>query len=185
MDWNDLRYLLAVHRCGSLARAAAQLGVTKATVSRRLAALEESIGVAVVERTPEGMTVTPAGMAAVNAAATMEAAAARVRDDVAGAASEHVTGIVRLTIAPWLAERLVIPAVPRLREAHPQLDLRVNTTHELVDIGARDADLALSQRSTLVGCTRVQARWRARRLCIRVATVSRAPRHAGRTRRPS
>ena len=44
MDWNDLRYLLAVHRHGSLARAAKELKVTKATASRRLAALEKALG---------------------------------------------------------------------------------------------------------------------------------------------
>jgi DNA-binding transcriptional LysR family regulator len=50
---------------------------------------------------------------------------------------------VKLTLAPWLAERLVIPAIRRLRAAYPRLDLRIVTSHELVDISARDADLAL------------------------------------------
>ena len=143
MDWNDLRYLLAIHRCGSLARAAASLGVTKATVSRRIAALETVLGKSIVDRTPEGMTVTSAGMAAVRAAEAMDAAAARVRDDIATAAEERVDGTVKLTLAPWLAERLVIPAVPRLRAAFPHLDLRIITSHDLVDIAARDADVAL------------------------------------------
>jgi len=143
MDWNDLRYLLAIHRCGSLARAAASLGVTKATVSRRIAALETVLGKSIVDRTPEGMSVTSAGMAAVRAAEAMDAAAARVRDDIATAAAERVDGTVKLTLAPWLAERLVIPAVPRLRAAFPHLDLRIMTSHDLVDIAAREADVAL------------------------------------------
>jgi DNA-binding transcriptional LysR family regulator len=143
MDWNDLRYLLAVHRHGSLARAATALGVTKPTVSRRVAALEEAIGAGLVTRDPEGMTLTAAGLAAVRAAETMEAAAARIRDDVAAAGDDEVSGTIRFSAAPWLAERLVIPAIPRLREAYPRLDLRIQATHALVDIAARDADLAL------------------------------------------
>lgn len=143
MDWNDLRYLLAVHRSGSLARAAAALGVTKATVSRRLAALEDAVGARLADRTPEGMVVTAAGLAAVRAAEAMDAAAVRVRDQIAGSAADPVAGVVRLTAAPWLAERLVIPALPRLRQAHPRLDLRLQTGHELVDIAGRGADLAL------------------------------------------
>ena len=103
MDWNDLRYLLAVHRAGSLARAAASLGVTKATASRRLAELEDALGVALVDRAPEGMTVTAAGLAVVRAAEVMDAAASRIRDDLAVAADDEVVGVVRLTIAPWLA----------------------------------------------------------------------------------
>ena len=158
MDWNDLRYLLAIHRSGSLARAAAAIGVTKATVSRRIAALEESFDARLVDRTPEGMTVTAAGLAAVRAAEVMEAAAARVRDDVAVSAEEVVAGTVRFTAAPWLAERLVIPAIPRLRAAYPQLDLRIQTTHTLVDVAAREADLALRNVSPASGplvCARV------------------------------
>ena len=53
--WNDLRYLLAVHRHGSLARAAKELKVTKATASRRLDALEKSLGTPLVERKPAGL----------------------------------------------------------------------------------------------------------------------------------
>lgn len=143
MDWNDLRYLLAVHRAGSLARAAASLGVTKATVSRRIAALEEALGNPLVDRTPDGMTITNLGLAAIRAAEAMDAAAARVRDDIATAADERVDGTVRFTLAPWLAERLVIPAVQRMRIAFPHLDLRIITSHDLLDIAAREADLAL------------------------------------------
>lgn len=143
MDWNDLRYLLAVHRAGSLARAATSLGVTKATVSRRISALEEALGHPLVDRTPDGMTITTLGLAAVRAAEIMDAAAARVRDDIATAAEDRVDGTVKFTLAPWLAERLVIPAVPRMRAAFPHLDLRIITSHDLVDIAARDADLAL------------------------------------------
>lgn len=158
MDWNDLRYLLAVHRCGSLARAATHLGVTKATVSRRLAALEDALGTSIVDRTPDGMTVTAAGLAAVRAAEAMDAAAVRVRDDVAAASGDTVDGTVKLTLAPWLAERLIIPAVPRLRIEHPNLDLRIVTSHDIVDIAARDADLALRNVRPTTGalvCRRV------------------------------
>src|SRR5262249_44207625 len=59
---------------------------------------------------------------------------------------------------PWLAERLVIPAVPRLRAAHPKLDLRIVASHDLVDVAARDADLALRNVRPTTGalvCTRV------------------------------
>lgn len=158
MDWNDLRYLLAIHRCGSLARAATHLGVTKATVSRRIAALEEALGCSIVERTPEGMLVTAAGLPAVRAAEAMDAAAARVRDDVAAAASDEVEGVIKFTLPPWLAERLVIPAVPRIRAAYPRLDLRIVTSHDIVDIAARDADLALRNVRPTAGalvCSRV------------------------------
>ena len=68
MDWNDLRYLLAVHEGGSLAAAARKLRVDAATVGRRLAALERSVGVRLLEKAPGGMRLTVAGEQAVQAA---------------------------------------------------------------------------------------------------------------------
>jgi DNA-binding transcriptional LysR family regulator len=56
---------------------------------------------------------------------------------------DRAAGVVKLTAPPWLAERLIIPAVPAFRDKYPELELRVHTSHEIVDIAARDADLAL------------------------------------------
>ncbi|HVV86860.1 MAG TPA: LysR family transcriptional regulator [Kofleriaceae bacterium] len=158
MDWNDLRYLLAVHRHGSLARAAAALGVTKATVSRRVAALEEAVGTGLVERLPDGMTLTAAGVTAARAAEAIEATVARAADELSGGGDDAVAGTVRLTVAPWLAELLIIPAVARLRHLHPRLDLRLDGSHALVDVAAREADLALRNVRPTAGalvCARV------------------------------
>ncbi len=142
MDWNDLRYVLAVHRLGSLARAAAELGVTKATASRRIAALEEALGAAVVDRQSSGMVLTDLGRLAVRAAEQMDSAA-RVLDGETRARAEDASGVVRLTTPPWIAERLLIPALPTLRGRHPELELRLLGTHELLDVAKRAADVAL------------------------------------------
>ncbi|MBX7083941.1 MAG: LysR family transcriptional regulator [Nannocystaceae bacterium] len=142
VDWNDLRYLLAVDRRGSLARAAAELGVTKATVSRRIDALEEALGTTLVERGASGWTLAEAGRRVVRTATEVEAACLAMERDLARA-DERVEGVVRLTAPPWIAERLVIPAMPRLLARHRALDLRVLGSHELLDLVGRAADLAL------------------------------------------
>lgn len=117
--------------------------MTKATVSRRITALEESLATELVVRGAEGMTVTNAGLATVRVAEAMEASAAHLRDGIASATDAQVEGVVKFTLAPWLSERLFIPAVSRLREAFPKLDLRVVSSHDVVDVAAHDADLAL------------------------------------------
>jgi DNA-binding transcriptional LysR family regulator len=61
LDWNDVRFFLALARARTLAKAAIALGVDQTTVGRRIAALERRLGVAVFERTPLGLDVTPAG----------------------------------------------------------------------------------------------------------------------------
>jgi DNA-binding transcriptional LysR family regulator len=60
-DWNDLRYFLAVARHGSLASAAAMLGVNQSTVQRRLRAMEMAVGCSLAQRRPEGYGLTAVG----------------------------------------------------------------------------------------------------------------------------
>ena len=54
--WDDVRIFLAIHRQGTLAAAAARLGLDTSTVSRRLAALEAALGARLFERTREGLS---------------------------------------------------------------------------------------------------------------------------------
>ncbi len=60
-DWNDLRYLLAVADAGSTATAARALRVNPTTVARRLAMLEEALGLTLFDRRQDGYTLTEAG----------------------------------------------------------------------------------------------------------------------------
>lgn len=142
MDWNDLRYLLALHRRGSLARAAADLGVTKATVSRRLDALEAALGGPVAQRHASGLVLTELGKEAVRTAEAMELAARTLERSLAPR-TDDVSGVVRFTAPPWLAERLIIPALSALRERHPALEVRLIGTNDVLDLANRAADLAL------------------------------------------
>jgi molybdate transport repressor ModE-like protein len=72
-SWDDLRYLLAITRAGSAAGAAVALGVSHATVLRRLQALEDSFGVKLVERQPGGYAVTDHGDSLAALAESIEA----------------------------------------------------------------------------------------------------------------
>lgn len=143
LDWNDLRYLLAVHQNGSLARAAAALHVTKTTVSRRLSALEEALGAPVVERRPAGLVLTEAGRAAVEAAEGMAEQLGSLEQRVASATGQSAAGTVRLTAPQWLAERLLIPELPSLAARYPGLDVQLVGTNRLLNLAQREADLAI------------------------------------------
>src|SRR5438270_12015485 len=81
MDWDGLRYVHAVQRAGSLAGAAKSLGVDKATVSRRIAALEESLGVRLFDRKPEGYALTPHGERVVATVAEVDQSVAMLEAD--------------------------------------------------------------------------------------------------------
>jgi molybdate transport repressor ModE-like protein len=143
VNWDDLRYLLAVHRKGTLARAAKELNVTKATASRRLAALEESVGARLVERKPGGLELTAAGLAVLEAAKGIEDAVGSVEDRVASATDTQPRGTVRLTAPPWLAESILIPALSELKARHAELDVDLIGTNEFLNLAQREADLAI------------------------------------------
>ena len=61
IDWDDVRYFLAVARGGSVRAAAEHLGVNHSTVLRRIAQLEERLGAQMFEKLPSGYRLTAAG----------------------------------------------------------------------------------------------------------------------------
>jgi DNA-binding transcriptional LysR family regulator len=142
LDWGHLRFFLALVRTGSLSRAAKELGVDRNTVARRVAALEEELGLTLYERGPQGWTRTSAG----NELAEL---ASRVEEDVlalarhADARDPAVAGTVRLTTASHVAARLLAPAVPALRARHPSLVLELAVDQRPFDLTRREADLAV------------------------------------------
>lgn len=142
MDWNDLRYLLALREHGSLSAAARSLRVNQATVGRRLAALERDVGVPLVERSSQGMRLTPAGEQAVLAARRIEETTAALERQLAGA-EPQVAGPVRLTAPDTVASQLLAPHLVELRERHPELRLELLASARAVNLSRQEADLAV------------------------------------------
>jgi molybdate transport repressor ModE-like protein len=143
VDWNDLRYLLAVHQAGSLAGAAKNLKVAKATVSRRLSALEQALGAPLVERRPNGLLLTQAGRDVVAAAEGVDATLGSLEGKLAEATSARPSGTVRLTAPHWLAARILIPALPDLANRYPELDVQLVGTNQILNLAQREADVAI------------------------------------------
>jgi len=141
-QWDDVRFFLAVARGGSLSRAARTLGVGHVTVGRRIALLEKRLGVSLVNRTPDGFAVTPAGQAILRECMAMESAAFDLERIAAGRDS-LVAGSVRVTTTEALAYQLVVPAIVALHEIHPELRVDLIAGVRSLDIARREADLAV------------------------------------------
>lgn len=142
MDWNDLRYVLAVARAGSALRGAELMGVNQTTVLRRLDAIEERLGAPLFERRRTGQTLTAAGRRAVEAAERMEAEAEALRTALA-AQSRELAGSVRVTASETLANRLVTPCLLAFRERHPGISVEVVASDARLDVARGEADVAL------------------------------------------
>ncbi|MBP2300208.1 LysR family transcriptional regulator [Azospirillum picis] len=157
LDWDDLRVFLELARAGSLSAAARRLRLSHATVGRRLAALEESLGRTLMERRPDGYVLTEEGEGVRALAEAMDerAQAIRRREGGQAGAEAGLGGTVRLTMTQALADRFVIPRLGALRRAHPGLDLEVIADNRTLSLARREADLAIRlarpQRGDLVG----------------------------------
>lgn len=142
LDWNDLRYFLAVARSGSTLAASRNLKVSQATVSRRVTVLEEAIGVQLFVRTPSGYRLTPRGEAVLPAAELVEDSVCAFSAGIA-LESRRVAGTVRLTTVESAANAWVIPALGLLRTRHPDISVEIITTDENLDLLRGDADIGL------------------------------------------
>jgi DNA-binding transcriptional LysR family regulator len=154
LDWDDLRYILAVANAGSLAGAARDLGVNHTTVLRRINAFEETRGLRLFERLPSGYTLTPGGEQLLAAARAM----AGVVDDLERKLSGQdlrLEGIIRVTTTDTLMASVLPPMLARFAAAHPGITLEILTGNTIANLTRRDADVAIrtvgAPPDTLVG----------------------------------
>jgi DNA-binding transcriptional LysR family regulator len=142
LDWDDLRYFLAVHRAGTLARAAHALEINATTVGRRLTALEERVHARLFDRTPDGYVITAAGRGLLMRAERMEEEALALEREVLGA-DQRLAGTVRVTATEMIGTRFIMPQLPKLAARHPEIALDLECSNRYVSLTRREADIAL------------------------------------------
>lgn len=142
LDWDDLRYFLAIARHGRLAAAARALGVEHTTVGRRLNALEAAIGVPLFHRTAAGHLLTRMGERVLVEAEAMERAA-QALSETSSSAADRIEGRVRVAMIESFAVTWLAPHLPQLRARHPLLHLEVLTAAKQLDLSRGEAELAV------------------------------------------
>lgn len=141
IDWEDVRFFVALARHGSLSAAARALAVNHATVARRVSAFERAVGATLFERRPSGYELTAAGHGVLEAAGRMEQAAAMLRTGLDR--SQPIAGLVRIATTPSLEEGFLIPGMTPLLEQHPDLDIEIVADRRSVSLARYEADIAL------------------------------------------
>jgi len=142
MEWSDLRFVLAVQRAGTLTAAARSLGLNQSTVTRRLAALQRSLGARVLERRGATYVLTPLGERLRPMLAEMEERALALERAAQGL-DTRPAGVVRITTVDALAVRFLAPNLARFRQQLPDVTLEIDSSPRILDLGRREADLAL------------------------------------------
>ncbi|MEO8667536.1 MAG: LysR family transcriptional regulator [Bauldia sp.] len=146
LDWNDLRYFLAVHRAGSLAGAARSLRVRHSTVGRRIEALESGLEVRLFTRTPDGFLLTDSGTEILPLAEDAERALTAIERRVAGT-DDRAEGTVRLATSEAFSGFLV-RHLGGLHTRYPGLIVEVLSGNRSLDLSRGEADVALRFSAT-------------------------------------
>ncbi|TWB09199.1 DNA-binding transcriptional LysR family regulator [Nitrospirillum amazonense] len=142
MDWEDLRHFAALATGGTLSAAARTLGVEHATVARRVAALEQALGLKLVDRRGRRLALTAEGERIAAVADRMARDARTVRRLADGARSD-IAGTVTISAPPALAVLLLAPVLAALRQRHPALTLTLLGEVRSASLERREADIAV------------------------------------------
>lgn len=143
--WDDLAVFLALFRERTTGRAAAQLGVSQPTVGRRIAGLEQALGLTLFERSPTGLEPTCAARELLPAAEQVE----RSICEFSGRAAELAgsgENIIRLTFIDHF-ERMLIPVMRSFRERWPGVQIELLAADRMYDLARGEADIAIRGRT--------------------------------------
>ena len=145
IDWNDLRYFLAVARHGSTLAAARALALSQSTVHRRLVALEAAIGRKLVHRHQTGYRLTKFGEELRPLAERVEAAAGDL-DRHLIASDPNRAGLVRVACPASAAHRLMESGLlATFHASYPRLRAEFVMTEEFLDLVEGEVEIAIRQ----------------------------------------
>ncbi len=141
MQWDDVRYFLALARQGSLSATARQLAIEHSTVARRVANFERAMGLKLFDRLPRGWRLTPEGQALFERACLLEQEMHSLQR--AALSQSALEGPVRITAPPLLLNHFVLPHLDPFHARYPQIELTLLGERRGVHLGRGEADIAL------------------------------------------
>ncbi len=147
-DLNELTMFASVARHGSFSSAALALGIPKSRISRRIAALENRLGVRLLQRSTRSVNLTSVGQEFLKHCNEM-IDAARMAFEVAEHAGEAPAGRLRVSCPVGIAHIFVAPVLWKFMRAHPAVRIDLELTNRRVDVIAEAYDIALRVRSTI------------------------------------
>lgn len=140
MDWNDLRYFLAVARGHSLTEAARELRTSPATVARRIAALEQALGTGLFAKSNDGYGLTEQGSALVGPAEQAEAHLLWL-ERCGAVPSSTLGGVVRLAMPELLGQHFIIPSLAEFSRKFPHVSVEAVADVRPLTLKDREADV--------------------------------------------
>jgi DNA-binding transcriptional LysR family regulator len=141
-DWDDLRFVLAVARGGSIAAAAKVLAVNPSSVHRRLVAFEQRLAARLFERRRDGYHPTRQGETLIDAAKRIEAETLSAQRQLQGT-ERGLSGLVHVSTSELLGLYLLPQLLRDFARRFPEVELELSIDNRLVDLARRDADVVV------------------------------------------
>lgn len=142
LNWDDLRFFLALARTRTLRGASRTLRVSPSTIARRLASLEADLGTRLAIRVDGEYELTTAGDRLVEMSEGMDSLVAAVDRDIVGR-DALLEGHIKLTLPPELAANLLVDDIAGFCAAHPDITVELAQTNAIADLSRREADIAI------------------------------------------
>ncbi|MFA3920687.1 LysR family transcriptional regulator [Ruegeria hyattellae] len=140
-----MRAFVRVAQAQSFQEAAKLEGITQSAVSKRVAALEDYLGVQLLRRNQRNVTLTTLGQThyddCISLLADLDAAETRIRTD-----ARTPAGVVRVSMSPVLSRLIVAPLITEFAQEYPRIEVVSFLTEAHVDIVGQGIDLALRAR---------------------------------------
>ncbi|OYR07840.1 LysR family transcriptional regulator [Brucella grignonensis] len=142
MDWNDLKFFLAVAHGRSLTAAASYLKVSASTVSRRIETLEHALQVKLFQSRRDGYELTEAGL---NLLPSAERAAAQMRffERTASESNDDLAGHVRIDAPELLGQDVLLATMAQFMEMYPGIRVELRSSVVPVQLTSEEADIII------------------------------------------
>lgn len=141
LSWEDCRLFVALSEQGSLRRAASRSGVSAPTIMRRVERLEAVLGGRLMNRSPDGISLTLLGQSALAIIEKMRSPVLELERLTTQQRSDRI--FVSITVTQGLGANWLIPNARAFDERHPLIGLAFRITNELADVMRFDSDLAI------------------------------------------
>ncbi len=139
---NRLTYFNCVVEMGSISEASKHLDVQPSSISRQLGALEQELGVRLLNRTTRNVGLTEAGLKyyeySQRVVAELEEAKRAINE-----LQDNPTGTLRLSMTVGFGECVILPLIPLFREQYPNINVELELTERVVDLVDENIDIAI------------------------------------------
>ncbi|KAA8997661.1 LysR family transcriptional regulator [Affinibrenneria salicis] len=142
IEWGDVPVFLTLARLGTLTATAQRLKMAPSSVSRHIEHLEQDLGVALFQRSPQGYVLTESAQSIIKHAEVAESAIDDFIRQSSGFAQD-VAGTVRIALPENFATQLVIPALPVFQTQYPDLRIEIVSNVRMANLTRREADIAI------------------------------------------